>query len=88
MNLETISIIVSMIVTLGTFIVLIVNTRSKTTTEYIVILEKRIKDLEDRMIKCEQTRDDLATKNQELDKQKTDLLERIVEQGVIKKLKK
>ena len=87
MDLQNISLIVSSLVAIGTFIILILNTRNKATSEYIDTLEKRIKDLEERMILCEQARDGLADKNNELNQKNTTLLERIVETQVINTLK-
>ena len=88
MNITAIALVISTLVGFGTLVVLILSTRNKATNEYITILEKRIKDLEDRMIKCEEARNGLVEKNTELQQENTALLRKIIEAGVIEQIKK
>lgn len=70
------------------------NTKDKAETQYVNSLEgelklhkARLEDLEKRMRDCELARDELARKNHDLLSENTTLLRKIVEEGVISKLR-
>lgn len=70
-------------VSLGTLMMAVLNTRRKAENDYVIDLEKRIVGLEARMKQCEEERDKLAGRNQDLVQQNTDLLKRIVEEKIL-----
>jgi hypothetical protein len=72
-------------ISLGTLALAAYNTRKKAESDYVNILERRVEDLELRMVECEKTRDELARRNLDLNQQNVDILKKFVESTLPKK---
>ena len=76
---------IATIISIGTFLMQINTSRTKATSDYANQLEKRIEDLEKRMLECENARVDLVRKNDMLHEDNLNLLKKIVEKVVTDK---
>lgn len=70
-------VILPILISVMTFIYTLISGNRKADNDYTTKLETRVKDLEDRMLKCEQARENLANENSVLIKERVLLLEKV-----------